>query len=911
MWEHHTKTKRWADIAQHITIAPDGSIWTGRNWNHPPASAAGFNGNSTAGPFMLQIIGDFDTGKDPFDGEQKRSVLEVIAYLQKRFGLDSRTLRFHNEMSSKSCPGSSIDYDTVLHDLAEVRTQIDNRQPGARRDPNYPFPENTRAIWGIINDLQSAVPGNGGEANEEGCEHETEMEYEFERTTISPPERGLAARGDQLSPELIRSLQPHVINLNQGRFSATGQFKTEAEDVDAIFEQHLYDWARGRDGQKLPIVFYAHGGLTSEQNGLLIADEQVQWWLENGAYPIHFVWETGFLETLGQLINPRRQRAFDWAAPTDFALETLARGLGGVKIWMGMKVSAERASDRDGGARYAAKKLKEFCERPEFKDRVELHAVGHSAGSIFHAYFIPAALEEGAPAFQSLHFLAPAIRVDTFEQQLLNRIGPGKGVEHLSVFTMARAFELDDNIHSIYRKSILYLIYYALEPERKTPILGLEESIRANTKLKRLFDLDRRGGGSGEVIWSVTKERSGRSASTSRTHVGFNNDAPTMESAAQRILGHEVTQFTDTGERGLSLVESLMAQEPSLTPLLQSGFAFTQTGVATGGPPIQTPAILGAPQPAHASLPGGRKRALCIGIDRYPTAPLGGCANDARKWCNTFRRLGFEEPELLLDNEATRETIVARLSDLIHSSSAGDVVAIQFSGHGTQLRDLDGDETVGDSPGLDEALCPVDFHLGHFVIDDDLAALFDQIPQGVNVTVFSDCCHSGTITRLAIGTQPLRSVDSNVKARFITATPEMEQAHAAYRELLRDMHAVRGRGAYDQAREVLFCACRSREVALESNGHGHFTSHATEVLAAGVQGMTHADFQKRVLQAFGPNPTQNPELHCAPALRSGLLLAPSGATGDRNTFAAPQNDASTLRKELARALEDAAQALRG
>ena len=60
---------------------------------------------------------------------------------------------------------------------------------------------------------------------------------------------------------------------------------------------------------------------------MLTANEQVTWWLENGAYPIHFVWETGLMETLGQLINPNRQRGlfdFDPAGPTDFAIESLA-----------------------------------------------------------------------------------------------------------------------------------------------------------------------------------------------------------------------------------------------------------------------------------------------------------------------------------------------------------------------------------------------------------------------------------------------------------------------------------------------------------------------------------------------------------------------------------------------------------
>ncbi len=908
MWEFHTTAQGWSDIAQHISIAPDGSIWTGRNWNQPPASAKGFNGNAAAGPFMFEIIGDFDRGKDAFDGPQKLTLLGVIAHVQKRFGLKPETLRFHNMMSEKSCPGSALDYETVLREVAEVRAQIDNQPASAERAANFPFEDRARAVWRIIDDLKAAAPGAREDAHGEGCTHHRGQEFEFQRSTVPPPETTRAARGEELPPELIQGLRPHVINLNQGRFSSTGKFQTQPADVDAIFEEHLHEWARGRDGQKLPIVFYAHGGLTSEQSGLLTADEQVKWWLENGAYPIHFVWETGLLETLGQLLNPNRQRAIDFAAPTDFAIETLARGIGGVKIWAGMKVSAERAADAEGGARYAARKLKEFCEKAEFKDRIELHAIGHSAGSIFHAHFIPAAIEEHVPGFRSLHFLAPAIRVDTFERQLLDRIGSGKGVEHLSVFTMARDFELDDNCITIYRKSLLYLIHFALEPERKTPILGLEESIRGNGKLKRLFDLDKKGRGGGEVIWSVSKERTGRSATTSRTHGGFDNDGPTMRSVAQRILGREVTAFTGTEERGLDLLERLQVQDPSLARLLRPGASAAPTGVPSPFSGIPT-------QPAASAGGGGRRRALCVGIDRYPTAPLGGCANDAREWRRTFQQLGFEEPKLLLDGEATRSAILGELTELVGSSRAGDVVAFQFAGHGTQLRDLSADEAGGDTPDQDEALCPVDFDRGRFMLDDDLAAVFEQIPPDVSVTIFADCCHSGSNTRLAIGPPTVESAGRDVRKRFIPATPAMEEAHAAFRRSLGGTRAATGRGAYDQAREVLFAACRSSEVALESDGHGHFTTRATRLLAAGIQGISNAEFQASVVRAFGEGSGQNPELHCAAALRSRLLLAPIGGGTDGRADAVGSNTASAgqdaWRGEVARLLESAAQAIRG
>jgi hypothetical protein len=177
-------------------------------------------------------------------------------------------------------------------------------------------------------------------------------------------------------------------------------------------------------------------------------------------------------------------------------------------------------------------------------------------------------------------------------------------------------------------------------------------------------------------------------------------------------------------------------------------------------------------------------------------------------------------------------------------------------------------------------LCPIDFAEGHFLIDDDLAQIFNRIPDGVNVACFTDCCHSGTITRLAIGTPlGLGAADArDLRARFLPATAEMEEAHAAFRASL-PPDGAGSRGAYDAAREVLFCACRSREVALESNGHGHFTTKATQVLRAGIQGLTNEELLRRILRAFGTAPRQNPELHCAPALRGRPFLGFDNAGG--------------------------------
>ena len=114
MWRHHTQVNGWSDIAQHVSIAPDGTIWTGRHWDRPPASSGGHNGSPTHGPFMFEIIGDFDAGKDKLEGKQRDSVLWVIGLVLHRFGLKIDALRFHRELGSpKTCPGTGIDHQEI------------------------------------------------------------------------------------------------------------------------------------------------------------------------------------------------------------------------------------------------------------------------------------------------------------------------------------------------------------------------------------------------------------------------------------------------------------------------------------------------------------------------------------------------------------------------------------------------------------------------------------------------------------------------------------------------------------------------------------------------------------------------------------------------------------------------------
>jgi hypothetical protein len=230
---------------------------------------------------------------------------------------------------------------------------------------------------------------------------------------------------------------------------------------------------------------------------------------------------------------------------------------------------------------------------------------------------------------------------------------------------------------------------------------------------------------------------------------------------------------------------------------------------------------------------------------------------------------------MLLDQAATRTDILAAFRSLVAGARAGDVVVFQFAGHGTQVDDLDRDET----DSLDEAFCPADFGQGRLLIDDDIRAVVAGLNPGVNLTCFIDCCHSGTITRALVpGVRP-SSVPPGSRARFIPYRKEISELHRKFREsgeaLAESVPLSRGASA-SAMKEVCFSACQPSEVAYENAGAGQFTTRATAVLAAGGS-LTNQAFQEQVVSAFGPNPAQHPHLDCADDAKVRGLLRALGA----------------------------------
>jgi hypothetical protein len=225
--------------------------------------------------------------------------------------------------------------------------------------------------------------------------------------------------------------------------------------------------------------------------------------------------------------------------------------------------------------------------------------------------------------------------------------------------------------------------------------------------------------------------------------------------------------------------------------------------------------------------------------------------------------------DILEDAEATRQNIVERIQDLIVRSRSGDVLVVQFSGHGTTVDDLDGDdleEAVRSGETRDEALCPVDFRSGELLIDDDLGQLWDQLPDGVSLTVFFDACHSGGTQR-----QVQELVDDGLsRARLVHLTTEGLDAY-------RDMRGSLARSArsLDSERSVYFGACQATQLAFESNGMGDFTRVALPRIRGAMTG-TNQQFYDAVVAELGQGRRQTPVL-LPPGLASRSFLGPATA----------------------------------
>lgn len=234
------------------------------------------------------------------------------------------------------------------------------------------------------------------------------------------------------------------------------------------------------------------------------------------------------------------------------------------------------------------------------------------------------------------------------------------------------------------------------------------------------------------------------------------------------------------------------------------------------------------------------KRALCIGINDYPgtDADLSGCVNDATDWHKYLNSVGFSAA-VLLDSGATRTNIVQHMEHLLQGLQPGETAVITYSGHGTWLPDLDGDEP----DRRDEALCPYDLSETNLVLDDDIRRLFVNRPKDTFVVFLTDSCHSGTVFRFAGPSNVKRSIRYLPPSNFVKS-PILLQKMA-------ELSFSRAQPKTDKPLPGVLhiSGCRDKEYSYDAvfNGraNGAMTYAMMQILATG-GALTYADLYKQL-----------------------------------------------------------------
>jgi hypothetical protein len=290
-------------------------------------------------------------------------------------------------------------------------------------------------------------------------------------------------------------------------------------------------------------------------------------------------------------------------------------------------------------------------------------------------------------------------------------------------------------------------------------------------------------------------------------------------------------------------------------------------------------------QAAEPSDQAGSKRALLIGINQYKAVPkLLGSLNDIETMRQILlTRWGFPENQITVvtDGGATRAGILAALDRLVRETGPNDTVYVHYSGHGSQVEDLNGDEA---DDHLDETLVPQDGRSGDIpdITDDELDAIFAKM-RAKNALIVLDSCHSGTATRsLDIRT---RSIPPDTRLDLYRKT---EEAKAKTRAIVPVV----------TSRYVVMTGAASHQEALdgpvEGRYHGFFTySLAKSLSQAGPGASPHDIFSgveremRRIQAHFGRSSMPEPQLEAPPNLIESSLFGGAQAPGGKSTQDAP------------------------
>lgn len=246
-------------------------------------------------------------------------------------------------------------------------------------------------------------------------------------------------------------------------------------------------------------------------------------------------------------------------------------------------------------------------------------------------------------------------------------------------------------------------------------------------------------------------------------------------------------------------------------------------------------------------------RALHIGLNHIDPAHYGtdgelaGCINDANDMLKMAQALGYAAQPPIVDGDATVARVKSEINAAAADLQAGDSFLITYAGHGGQVPDASGDEVDdplgGKGDDQDETWCLFDREL----VDDELYSLYAGFLPGVRITVVSDSCHSGTVTRaVSLGG---RFLGREVLKRVYSANKELYDG--IQREYPASDRVTVG------ASIILISGCMDNQTSADGQGNGRFTEELKKVWDNGAFQGSLGQLRERITAGMPPDQTPN------------------------------------------------------
>lgn len=291
-----------------------------------------------------------------------------------------------------------------------------------------------------------------------------------------------------------------LVSGNDGQLMSTDFTRARNDRVGLARElvvERPAAWFKGGRDKTVKLALYAHGGLNSEIGSVQRNRVLAPYFLANGIYPLFFTWKTGPGETVKYMLEDLKHRIIDsddrsegWldrlreaaAEAKDRAIEAVGRQFAR-GIWSEMRENAAGGATADHALDLTARMLRELRDALAKNGKaLEIHLVGHSAGSILLGHLLDRLAGPEPLRAASCELYAAACSSGFAVKHYGGASQAGVlSLQDLRLHVLTDANERADGLptpgRDIYGKSLLYLVSRALDDVRKQPLLGMERAL--------------------------------------------------------------------------------------------------------------------------------------------------------------------------------------------------------------------------------------------------------------------------------------------------------------------------------------------------------------------------------------------------------------------------------------------------